>query len=73
MLTPQANNLNNLGQKPFHNINRPENLIVESVGERSNIFSSVLRQTIIQPYPYWHPKTIRAWFTKKYTACIKVI
>ncbi|MEC7911565.1 MAG: DUF3604 domain-containing protein [Pseudomonadota bacterium] len=49
--------------KPFHNINRPENLIVESVGQRSDIFSSVLRQTILQPYPYWHPKTIKAWFT----------
>ena len=57
--------------KPFHNINRPENLIVESVGQRSDIFSSVLRQTIIQPYPYWHPKTIKAWFTKNIQLALK--
>ena len=28
--------------KPFHNLNRPENLTVDSAGERSDIFSSVL-------------------------------
>ena len=33
--------------EPFHNINRLENLTVESAGQRSNIFSSVLGATII--------------------------
>ena len=50
--------------EPFHNLNRLENLTVESAGERSNIFSSVLGATIIQPYPNWHPKLLKAYFTR---------
>ena len=50
--------------KPFHNLNRPENLTVDSAGERSDIFSSVLGATIIKPYPSWHPKVLKAWLTK---------
>ncbi len=50
--------------KPMHNLNRPENLNVESAAERSNIFSSVLANAIIQPNPWWHPDTLKAWFTK---------
>ena len=49
--------------KPMHNLNRPENVTVESTGERANLFSSVLRQAIVNPYPYWHPKVWKAWFT----------
>ena len=49
--------------KPFHNLNRPENLTVDSAGQRSDIFSSVLAQTILQPYPSWHPKILKAWLT----------
>ncbi len=49
--------------KPMHNINRPENVTVESLGERADLFSSVLSQAIVQPYPYWHPKLWKAWFT----------
>ena len=49
--------------KPMHNINRPENVTVESLGARADLFSSVLSQAIIQPYPYWHPKLWKAWFT----------
>ena len=49
--------------KPFHNINRPENITVESFGERTNIFSSVLGASIINPYPWWHPKVFRAWLS----------
>ena len=50
--------------EPFHNLNREDNLTVESAGERSNIFSSVLGATIILPYPDWHPKLLKAWLTK---------
>ena len=49
--------------KPMHNLNRPENVTVESTGERANLFSSVLTQAILNPYPYWHPKVWKAWFT----------
>ena len=50
--------------KPFNNLNRPENLTLTSAAERSNIFSSVLSAAIIQPNPWWHPETLKAWFTK---------
>jgi len=50
--------------KPFHNLNRPENITLQSGPERANIFSSVLTQAIIQPYPLWHPRVIQAWLTK---------
>ena len=50
--------------EPFHNLNRLDNLTVESAGERSNIFSSVLGATIIQPYPDWHPKLLKAYLTR---------
>jgi len=49
--------------KPMHNLNRPENVTVESLGARANLFSSVLTQAIIKPYPYWHPKVWKAWLT----------
>ena len=57
--------------KPFHNINKPENLTLESVGQRADIFSSVLRQGILQPYPYWHPKVIKAWLTKNIQVALR--
>jgi len=50
--------------EPFHNLNRLDNLTVESAGERSNIFSSVLGAAIIQPYPDWHPKLLKAYLTR---------
>ena len=50
--------------KPFHNINRADNITLASGPQRANIFSSVLTQAIIQPYPLWHPKVIQAWLTK---------
>ena len=58
--------------EPFHDINRLDNLTVESAGERSNIFSSVLgERTIILPYPDWHPKLLRAWRTKNTQLALK--
>ncbi len=54
----------NVFAEPFHNLNRLDNLTVESAGERSNIFSSVLGATIIQPYPDWHPKLLKAYLTR---------
>ena len=48
--------------KAFHNLNDPENVTVESAGQRSNIFSSILAAAIIDPYPLWHPKVIKAYF-----------
>ena len=50
--------------EPFHNLNRLDNLTVESAGERSNIFFFVLGATIIQPYPDWHPKLLKAYLTR---------
>ena len=50
--------------EPFHNLNRLDNLTVESAGERSNIFSSVLGATIIKPYPDWHPNLLKAFFSR---------
>ena len=55
--------------EPFHNLNRLDNLTVESAGERSNIFSSVLGATIIRPYPNWHPKLLKAYFTRNKASC----
>ena len=49
--------------EPFHNLNAPENLVVESAGQRSNIFSNVLGAAIAKPVPWWHPRTLKAWFT----------
>ena len=49
--------------KPMHNLNRPENVTVESLGARADLFSSVLTQAIIKPYPWWHPNYIGAWLT----------
>ena len=57
--------------KPFHNINRPENITVESFGERTNIFSSVLGASIINPYPWWHPKVLRAWLSSNTQLALK--
>jgi len=57
--------------KPFHNLNREENLTVLSAGERSNIFSSILGAAIIQPYPDWHPKIIKGWLTKNTQLALK--
>jgi len=50
--------------EPFHNLNDLDNLTAESAAVRTNIFSSVLGATIIQPYPDWHPKLLKAYFTR---------
>ncbi len=57
--------------KPMHNLNRPENVTVESLGARADLFSSVLTQAIIKPYPWWHPKYISAWFTNNIQLALK--
>ena len=57
--------------EPFHNLNRLENLTVESAGQRSNIFSTVLAGTVTQPYPDWHPKIIKAYFTRNTQDALK--
>ena len=57
--------------KPFHNINRLDNLTVESAGQRSNIFSSVLAGTVTQSYPDWHPKIIKGYLTRNTQAALK--
>ena len=68
--------------KPFHNLNRKDNLSVESAGERSDLFSTIVGAVITQPYPSWHPKILKAWLTKntqlmwnnsKYVAVLKRI
>lgn len=50
--------------KPFHNLNRPENLTVESAGERSDIFSSVLAGVITARSSNLHPNILKAWLTR---------
>jgi len=57
--------------EPFHDLNIPENLTIESAAQRSNIFSSVLAQAIIQPLPWWHPNTLKAWFTNNTQLALK--
>ena len=50
--------------KPFHNLNRPENLTVESAGQRSDIFSSVLAGVITARSSDLHPNILKAWLTR---------
>jgi len=57
--------------EPFHNINRLDNLSVESAGERSNLFSSVLGATIVQPYSDLHPNVLKAWLTRNTQLALK--
>ncbi|MDB9906607.1 DUF3604 domain-containing protein [Gammaproteobacteria bacterium] len=57
--------------KPMHNLNRPENVTVESLGARADLFSSVLTQAIIKPYPWWHPNYISAWLTNNIQLALK--
>ncbi len=75
MMEKYADPNSNIGKKdftkPFHNLNRPENITVESAGERSNLFSSILAATIIDPYPSWHPKIIKAYFTNNTQLALK--
>ena len=57
--------------KPFHNLNRLDNLTVESAGQRSNIFSSVLAGVVTQPFPDWHPKILKAYLSRNTQAALK--
>lgn len=57
--------------KPFHDLNRKDNLSVESAGERSNLFSTIVGAVITQPYPSWHPKILKAWLTKNTQLALK--
>ena len=57
--------------EPFHNLNRLDNLTVESAGQRSNIFSSVLAGVVTQPFPDWHPKILKAYLTRNTQAALK--
>ena len=75
MVEALADTTSKISQKPFaepfHNLNRPENMNDSSFGQRANLFSGVLRGTIVNPYPYWHPKVIKAWFTKNTAVALK--
>ncbi len=57
--------------KPFHDLNRKDNLSVESAGERSDLFSTIVGAVITQPYPSWHPKILKAWLTKNTQLALK--
>jgi len=57
--------------KPFHDLNRKDNLSVESAGERSDLFSTIVGAVITQPYPNWHPKILKAWLTKNTQLALK--
>ena len=57
--------------KPFHDLNRKDNLSVESAGERSDLFSTIVGVVITQPYPSWHPKILKAWLTKNTQLALK--
>ena len=56
---------------PMHNLNRPENVTVESTGQRADLFSSVVRQAIVIPHPWWHPNYIGAWLTNNIQLALK--
>ena len=58
--------------KPFHDLNRIENLTPESAGPRSALFSQILGGTITETYSDISPKVLKAWLTKKYSNCPKV-
>ena len=57
--------------KPFHNLNSLDNLTVESAGQRSNLFSSVLEGVITPAYPNWHPKILKAYLKRNTQAALK--
>jgi len=42
--------------KPMHNLNRPENVTVESLGARADLFSSAVTEANLNPYHYSHPQ-----------------
>ena len=46
--------------KPMHNLNRPENVTVESLGARADLFSSVLTQAISQALPILASKSLES-------------
>ena len=75
MIQAYADTSTDISQKsfaePFHNINRLDNLSVESAGERSNLFSSVLGATIVQPYSDLHPNVLKAWLTRNTQLALK--
>ena len=75
MIQAYADTSTGISQKsfaePFHNINRLDNLSVESAGERSNLFSSVLGATIVQPYSDLHPNVLKAWLTRNTQLALK--
>ena len=75
MIQAYADTSTDISQKPFaepfHNINRIDNLSVESAGERSNLFSSVLGATIVQPYSDLHPNVLKAWLTRNTQLALK--
>jgi hypothetical protein len=50
--------------KPFHDLNRIENLTTESAGPRSALFSEILGGTVTQTYSDLSPNVLKAWLTK---------
>ncbi|MDC0027903.1 DUF3604 domain-containing protein [Gammaproteobacteria bacterium] len=60
---PSSKMSKNKWTKSMHNLNSPENVTLESSGKRAHLFSSVLLQALVTPYPWWHPNYIRAWLT----------
>ena len=57
--------------KPFHDLNRVENLTAESAGPRSALFSSILGGTITQAYSDLSPNILKAWFTRNTQTALK--
>ena len=60
---PSSKMSKNEWTKSMHNLNSPENVTLESTGKRANLFSSVILQAMVKPYPWWHPNYIGAWLT----------
>ena len=56
---------------PFHNLNKEENLTVESAGPRSALFSTILAGTIATTHGNFHPNTLKAWLTKNTQKALK--
>ena len=57
--------------KPFHDLNRVENLTAESAGPRSALFSQILGGTVTQTYSDLSPNVLKAWLTKNTQTALK--
>ena len=58
------------GVESFHNMNRPENLTIESSAERANSFRGAI-DAIVNPYPWYHPKILQAYLSNHVSLALR--